>query len=43
MKATIEALFPTPVYFSNLEREFSKQEKNLIAGCKKSTIMVKLY
>jgi uncharacterized protein (TIGR02466 family) len=30
MKAVVETLFPTPVYFSNLEREFSKKEKNLI-------------
>jgi len=37
MKAIIEPLFPIPVYFSNLEREFSKQEKNLIAKCKKRT------
>jgi len=30
MEATINGLFPTPIYISKLDRELSKQELNLV-------------
>ena len=37
MKATVQSLFATPVYLSNLEREFSKEEKDLVIEYKNSS------
>ena len=37
MKATVQSLFATPVYLSNLKREFSKEEKDLVIEYKNNS------
>ena len=30
IKSRIDSIFPTPIYFSNIDRNFTKQELNFI-------------